>query len=761
MRTLHDLRSEKMQRGLEKFELARGRPRAQRVKHCLAVEAKAEAEDMAVQNSRRGEREASSGVTRMRRRSLFCAAVPFLSILYRTVDSFSFRVQDISVMEGKHRPRSLSRLDAMQREANAASNEASSSPVFVLETSADTREIRRRVVSFLQERDFGSARQMVEGMLEFLRDEASVSNNDLEEMSSSIDQTLQTFYNSAFNPPYRGSASKKRISHGVDLLNIQLSHPTLVSPYNKVPKTVLLGALRALTGVNEVTPLSSWSGETRENADIAYRILQRLVTGMGIRDVSVGTVSPLQEKDFALVLKAYTNIGKMDMAHRIVALQERTASAPLISPVAFSILLKGYGNLGDLYNVDMLLGHADARGIRPDTIMMNSLIDAYINCGEFDKAQTVFDIMMNPTSQSSLSVEYPTLFSPGCCPKPCQRTFNTMLKGLARRGMLAEAQKLSGEMKAKHMWDHVTTNTLVQAAVKAREFGTAEEILEEHTMENKKKGKSHPNSEAYTSAVDGLAKEGEIGKALDLLRRMKSRGVDPNEFTYTSIIGALAKDKKIDQANKMLQHMKAEGIPCRVVTYNAFVSGLVHREGPFDDPLYDRHVDEAIVVLKHMMKEGVHPNAVTVSVLVGAFGKCDPPRVTEAIALVEKLEEDGIVRKGNLRISTAIIQLFGAVGNFNEALSRFRSIGQPDVASINSILDVCVRCHKDTVTMKIFHESFQGPRSTCRPDVISYSCAINSALKKLSYSGSKDARTLYEEMKYRRRITPDNALVDM
>jgi pentatricopeptide repeat protein len=451
----------------------------------------------------------------------------------------------------------------------------------------------------------------------------------------------------------------------------------------------------------------------------------------------------------------------MDMAHRIVALQERTPSAPLLSPVAFSILLKGYGKLGDLYNVDMLLGHADIRGIKSDTIMMNSLIDAYINCGEYDKAQGVFDFMKSPSPESVLSIEYPTLFAPRHCPSPSRRTFNIMLKGLARRGMLPEAQSLADEMKRGKLWDHVTTNTLVQAAVKAHEFDIAEEILEHYTIENKKPGQSHPNAEAYTSAVDGLAKEGNIGKALELLKRMKSRGVDPNEFTYTCIIGAIAKSKKFDQAMKMLQYMKAEGIEPRVVTYNALVSGLVHREGPYDDPHYDRHVDDAMTVLKQMMKEGVYPNAVTVSVVVGGFGKCDRPRVTEALALIQKLEDDGIVRKGNLRVSTAIIQLLGAAGNFDDALAHFGGLGKPDVASINSILDVCVRCNKDQFTMKIFEESFQGPKASCRPDVISYSSVITSALKKVSYEGSKDARKLYEEMKFRRRISPDNALVDM
>ena len=77
------------------------------------------------------------------------------------------------------------------------------------------------------------------------------------------------------------------------------------------------------------------------------------------------------------------------MAHRVVALQERTQHAPPLTAITYSILLKGYGRLKDMNNVEMLLSHAKASEVEPDLIMVNSLLDAYINCGEWSKAKEV------------------------------------------------------------------------------------------------------------------------------------------------------------------------------------------------------------------------------------------------------------------------------------------------------------------------------------------------------------------------------------
>eukprot|EP00957_Ditylum_brightwellii_P203237 15333826-Ditylum_brightwellii.AAC.1 len=73
--------------------------------------------------------------------------------------------------------------------------------------------------------------------------------------------------------------------------------------------------------------------------------------------------------------------------------------------------------------------------------------------------------------------------------KPNARTYNTILKGLAKSGDLKEALRLCDEMSTNDIWDDVTTNSLVNAAVSAQEFDIAEKILTEYT--NRRPSLSH------------------------------------------------------------------------------------------------------------------------------------------------------------------------------------------------------------------------------------------------------------------------------
>jgi pentatricopeptide repeat protein len=418
----------------------------------------------------------------------------------------------------------------------------------------------------------------------------------------------------------------------------------------------------------------------------------------------------------------------------------------------------------------MLLNNAEASGVEPDTIMLNSLIDAYINCNDLAKARKVFEYMKNPRLASKFVSEYAGLFLANTCPPPNKRTYNIFLKGLANKGSLEESIDLSTEMQTMKLWDHVTTNTLVQAAVKAHVFSVAEQILEDHTVNySKSHSGRHPNAEAYTTVMDGYAKAGDLQRAIYLLKLMKSRQVEPNEYTYTCLIGGLARHKKINHAKKMMAFMKSSGLRVRTVTYNSFISGLLHSDPHVYGEEFDGYVDEAIKMLRQMMRDGIQPNEVTVSVIVDAFGKCDRPRIAEAIALVGKLETDGIVAENNTRISTALVQLYGAGKDLAGALMIFRKIRRPDVAAINALLDACVRCSNEKIALETFDFHFRGSSPRQRPDVISFSIMITSLLKMNYFEASKSARNeasksarkLYEEMKFRRRLMPDKALVDM
>ena len=683
-----------------------------------------------------------------RRKTLF-RSVLALMLLFQLTSSFMHT-----------RWNSVERSQAFYRFASQSGvSDATSSPVS--NTVQEFREIRRGVMDFIRKDDYKGAKELIRGMMEYLQEaDDNISNDDRVVLSSVVDETFQVFFNGAFSPPYRGKRAERRVSIGANALDLQLSSNILESPYNQIPRRTILNGVKALTGIHESS--KHYTGNQLSHTDMAYRLFQRLVTGMGVRTGSNREIK-LYESDFNLVLNAYSNMGRMDMAHRIVALQERTAHAPSLSPVAYSILLKGYGRLRDLDNIQMLLNHAQACRVEPDVIMLNSLINAYVNCNELNKANDVFETMKDPSLATTLVSDHAKLFTDKECPVPNLRTYNIILKGLASKGLLDDAINLSIEMGNQNIWDYVTTNTLVQAAVKARDFDYAEKLLEERTESPAKRQRrgSHQNSEAYTTLIDGYAKDGDIKQGIILLQRMKERSVEPNEFTYTCLIGALAREKKIDQAKEMMQFMESSGLKVNIITYNSLLSGLLHRDLETDGDTFDKYVDSAIVLLREMLERGLRPNPVTIATIVGAFGKCDRPRVIEAVSLVDKLDADGVISATNIKIATSLVQVYGVDQDLPGALEAFRRIKRPDVASINALIHASLRSNNDKVAMKTFTHYFDQDLRRQRPDVATFTPLIQYFLKKNSKEGSKVARKFYEEMKYRRRMMPDTGLVDM
>lgn len=670
------------------------------------------------------------------------------------------------------------------------------------------RQLRKAVLQELrQDNNFDAAKFMISGMLDYLRDHHPFDNSrqtstasgtnatetqtlsveERRQVSETIDEVLQAFYARAFASPLRGGKHDfHRAELGIELLHLQLQSGGILSdPFHTVPKNVIVQALAAVTTLQErrhpsrsnaIPSSSSFDRTSNSNSispDVAFRLLQRLVSGVGIRKYlapkspkSQHQVSALYEVDFNRVLNVYSNLGQMDMAHRVIALQERTPHAPSLSPVTYSILVKGYGKLGDWNNIDMLLQHAAAAGdILPDTILFNSFMDAYINCQRLDKARVVFNAMTGKSlGNSGEDGDFP--FATDKCPSPNLRSYNTLLKGLAQSGLWEEARSLTNEMKNNlKLWDHVTTNTLVQAAVEVKEFQAAENILNEQTLAaaEEQKSRHHPNADAYTSLIDGYCKNGKLDRAVALIKTMTDRGVKPNEFHFSSLVGGLARQKRTEQARKIMMHVNNLGFSPknRRPIFNAYISGLVHRESALAHDEYDNYVDDAVRALRDMMEAKVTPDVNSVSVILDGYGNCQCPRVVEATTLVKKLEQGRVIPQNNVIVNTALIRVFAAAGDLEGACEVFRRIHRPDVAAVNAYLDAAVRCGQPSVAAEIFDYYFRGDKSQLSPDVISFSTLINANMKKGTFDGARAARELYEEMKFQRRIFPDKALIDM
>jgi len=606
------------------------------------------------------------------------------------------------------------------------------------------------------------------------------------EASEIVDETIRTITNRAFSRAYlrvddlEGTWEGVRTALGI--LDLQAEQRSVLAvPYNSVPRKTWLASLRALDLLIKKGKRRGTEAQFAQG-DAALAVLTRLCTCDGVRGSvttrAIGSESPssypvrmiMDERDFNGILHGMANMGRMDLAEAVVTLQDQTEHAPPLGAVTFSILVKGYGREKDAESVGDVWEYVREKGMEADTVLYNSLIDAYINCGDVDRAYTTFLDITQPKDE----ITEEGLFERAL---PNVRTYNTMLKGFVKAGEEERALELTRDMVKKGIWDDVTTNTLVGVLVAVRNFELAEVVLVNSTSTIEVGRGRHPNVEAYTDLLNGYGRAGMCDKALSTLRTMRQRGVHPNEHTYSSMIGALARSQKISQARKMIDFMEFnDQLKPSAITYNSFLTGMLEKPVedyyPGLDQGYDAaahlafngRVDVAIDVVKEMMQARIKPNAITVSTMIDALGRCDPPRLNQAKALAAKFDELGYVPLQGARVSTAMIQACGRSNDLEGVVETFGRIAKPDAVAFNTYLDSCCRCGEVKMALDGLKDNAvrsQSEKSFVLPDVATYTVLISTLLKIGNVAASDHTRKLYREMKQLWGIQPDKGLVDI
>jgi hypothetical protein len=113
----------------------------------------------------------------------------------------------------------------------------------------------------------------------------------------------------------------------------------------------------------------------------------------------------------------------------------------ILSAKSYSVLLKGYGRQTNHGMIDVVLNKCYIYSIKPDVVMLNSAMDAYIECNLPEKAIQLLKIVASSSSSSSSSggssSASPYRLFAGSNIQPNTRTFNTLLK--AFRGGRADS----------------------------------------------------------------------------------------------------------------------------------------------------------------------------------------------------------------------------------------------------------------------------------------------------------------------------------
>ena len=300
-----------------------------------------------------------------------------------------------------------------------------------------------------------------------------------------------------------------------------------------------------------------------------------------------------REDDILPMLNDCANKGQMRPAQRVLTFFENKQYITLTAKT-YSVMLKGYGAQKNKVMVDNIMTSFLNRGkaARPDVVLLNSAMDAYIECNAPEQAVRLLKLLTSSSSSNdnngysddnsnsnsySIPQQAGALFT-GSGIRPNTRTFNTLLKAFrGAPGGLDRAKSAVSFMRQglNLALDTVTINTLIDVAVRAGELQEADNLLQQYAYEedqdnkdddrqkhnniyinpnnhrnNRKKG---PGVEAYTAVITGYAAQANAKRAFDLLHEMTSRGIYPNTYTITSLMTACVEANDMDRARTLLQ----------------------------------------------------------------------------------------------------------------------------------------------------------------------------------------------------------------
>merc|ERR1719172_224416 len=152
--------------------------------------------------------------------------------------------------------------------------------------------------------------------------------------------------------------------------------------------------------------------------------------------------------------------------------------------------------------------------------------------------------------------------------------------------------------------DIITYSTIVKGYCQSGDIGRAFEVLKDM----KSDGKYTPDEIMYNSLLDGCAKQNLVKDALWLLEDMKESGVSPSNYTLSITVKLMGRARKLNQAFSIVEDLSAaHGFRPNVHVYTSLVQACIQNRKP----------DKAIDVHQKMIEEsGCQPDEKFYSALV-------------------------------------------------------------------------------------------------------------------------------------------------
>jgi len=244
------------------------------------------------------------------------------------------------------------------------------------------------------------------------------------------------------------------------------------------------------------------------------------------------------------------------------------------SPVTLGILVKTYGQAGDLQKVLQVWSEMEKQRDQANAVTYGCMIDACVKCGNLEKAVEIFKGMQASGKHRNTIL------------------YTTLIKGYGQEKDLENALRLFREMPGEGVpYNTITFNSIMDACVKCGDLPTAESLLREMTAPG---SSLEPDLITFSTLLKGYCHVGEIDKALQVVEAIKARGLRCDELVYNTLMDGCVKANDITAGVGLFEEMMQAGMRPSTITHS-ILARLHQRAGYEDDAsarvaqLYQHH----------------------------------------------------------------------------------------------------------------------------------------------------------------------------
>ncbi|KAJ0961072.1 hypothetical protein J5N97_000973 [Dioscorea zingiberensis] len=280
----------------------------------------------------------------------------------------------------------------------------------------------------------------------------------------------------------------------------------------KIDRAVHIVRLLRSRGIHPLLPTSNSlirSASKLNGSDAGLELYRELFGSDNLR------VSPNVQIFNTLLLAMYQD-GQSDRVDEIRVEMERFRVDPNV--FTYSVLLAGVCDDGTrIREARELWEEMAGRGIKPDIMAFNTMINGYCETGEMEKAEELYRDMVFDEIE------------------PTCTTYEHLIRGHCKVGDLESAMMVYTDMKTKG-------------------FSAGVEVVDK--------------------VLDEMCKRGRVDEGLVVLREeMKREGFSPSRRSYEALIGGFCDRGEMEKAAKLQAEMAGKGFAADEKVYVAFVEG--------------------------------------------------------------------------------------------------------------------------------------------------------------------------------------------